>query len=461
MTDAPSVPVDALDTAAHTPPQPEAWVTDGEGVTRREVGPGQRASNEQPLGGTLKERVEDFLVDEIPSYDPVGDGEHLYLGVQKSDMPHGEMMAVLARHFKVDESAIGFAGMKDRVAVTRQSVSIHLPGRTAELTGAFAPLEHGRMQILWSKRHLNKLRRGHLKGNRFSIRVRGVDPLGVRQVYRSMQALERVGVPAYFGDQRFGYRRNNHLCGLSVVLAQPKMLLDELLGSKGTPFPPRQLKMRRLYEEGKFTEALEGWGRNDRSERIALQALARGRDAAGAVRALPEYMKSFWVSALQSAIFNVQLDTRVREGSYAGHVEGDIMFKHDSGACFQASDAAATELDERLRLAEISPTGPLHGKGMLPPTSRAAAMEQDALSACGVTLEAMTAPCATEFTGARRPLRVFFSNWEVEGGVDEHGAFIRCVFDLPKGSFATVMMRELLGATVASIDGRAIDTEQS
>ncbi len=461
MTDAASSNLETTSELPQTVVPDAAWVTDGTPEEQRDAGPGRRASLEAPLGGTLKARVEDFLVDEIPSYDPVGEGEHLYLGVQKSDMPHGEMMAVIARHFKVDESVIGFAGMKDRVAITRQSISVHLPGRTAELNGAFPPLEHTRMQFLWAKRHLNKLRRGHLKGNRFSIRVRGVDPLGVRQVYRSMQSLEKLGVPAYFGEQRFGYRRNNHLCGLAVVTAQPKALLDELLGAKGSPFPPRQLPFRRLYDEGNFASALEGWGRNDRSERIALQALVRGRDTAGAVRALPDYMKSFWVSALQSAIFNVTLDARVRDGSYARCVAGDILFKHDSGACFLASDASLDEIVERMSAAEISPTGPLHGRGMLAPTARAAELEGEALAVWGATAEGMSAPCATEFTGARRPLRVFFSNWEVEGGVDLHGAFIRCAFDLPKGAFATVMMRELLGATVPSVEGRPIDSEQS
>lgn len=440
---------------------PAAWVSDGDVLTRREPSQGRRVSTDAALGGVLKVRPEDFLVDEIPSYDPVGDGEHLYLGVQKSDMPHGEMMAVLARHFKVDESVIGFAGMKDRVAITRQSVSIHMPGRTAELNGVFPPLEHGRMQFLWSKRHLNKLRRGHLKGNRFSIRVRDVDPLGVRQVYRSMQTLEKTGVPAYFGEQRFGYRRNNHLCGLALLQSQPQVLLDEMLGARGALFPPRQLSFRRLYDEGKFAEALPGWGRNDRAERIAMQALVRGRDAAGAVRALPEYIKSFWISALQSAIFNANLDARVTEGSYASLVEGDIMFKHDSGACFQASDATADEIASRLASAEISPTGPLHGAGMLQPTARVAQLEEAAVRAFDATLESVTAPNPIAYAGARRPLRVFFSNWEIEGGVDEHGAFIRCAFDLPKGAFATVMMRELLGAVVPSIDGRHIDTEQS
>lgn len=106
---------------------PADWITLGEPVVRPDPRPGPRASREAGLGGVLKERPEDFIVEEIPSYDPSGEGEHLYLGVQKTNMPHTEMLGVLCRHFGVDESAIGFAGMKDRVAVTQQSVSVHLP----------------------------------------------------------------------------------------------------------------------------------------------------------------------------------------------------------------------------------------------------------------------------------------------------------------------------------------------
>lgn len=448
---------DASTDESKAPDDPNSWVTDGPPCERRDPGPGRRASNDVALGGLLKVRPEDFLVDELPSYDPVGEGEHLYLGVQKRDMPHGEMIAVIARLFNIDESAIGFAGMKDRVAITRQAVSVHLPG----FKGDAPPLDHTRMQVLWAKRHVNKLRRGHLKGNRFSIRVRDVNPLSVRHVYKRMQAMEKTGVPAYFGEQRFGYRRNNQVCGLAILASQPQVLLDEMLGSRGAPFPARQLPFRRLYEEGKFAESLVGWGRNDRAEKIALQALSKGRDAHRAVRALPEYIKSFWISALQSAIFNANLDARVADGSYAQMIDGDIMFKHDSGACFRASDASADEIAARLISAEISPTGPLHGIGMLQPTGRALDIETLALTAVGTTHEAFLAKCPIEFSGVRRPLRVFFANWEVEGGVDEHGAFIRCAFDLPKGAFATVLMRELLGATVPSIDGQHADTESA
>ena len=156
-------------------------------------------ADEAGIGGVVKKRPGDFLVDEIPRYEPSGEGEHLFLGVQKSRMSHGEMIATLCRHFGVRGAAIGYAGMKDKMGVTRQVVSVHVLEDPPTLE-----VGHDRLRILWAKRHGNKLRRGHLVGNRFSIRVRDVDPAEAPRVLRMLGRLERLGVPNYFGPQRFG-----------------------------------------------------------------------------------------------------------------------------------------------------------------------------------------------------------------------------------------------------------------
>ena len=89
--------------------------------------PQRYLTTEPGLGGVIKQRPEDFLVEEAPLYEPCGEGEHLYLRVEKTGVSHHEMVSCLRRHFNVPDSAIGFAGMKDKVAVTGQTVSIHLP----------------------------------------------------------------------------------------------------------------------------------------------------------------------------------------------------------------------------------------------------------------------------------------------------------------------------------------------
>lgn len=425
---------------------PEGWITLGPDQPRIDPRPGARVAQDAGIGGVLKQRPEDFIVEEIPSYTPSGEGEHIYLGVQKTNMPHTEMLAVLGRHFHVDESAIGFAGMKDRVAVTHQTVSIHLP-----VDRPVGELRHERLALMWSKRHSNKLRRGHLRGNRFSIRIRDVDPMQVRSVKKRMEELAVRGIPDYFGDQRFGYRVNNQLLGLLHARGDAQATLDEMLGARGTPFPPHQLATRELYERGEFEASAASWGHNDQAERIALRALARGRDASGAVRAIPGHMKNFWLSALQGAIYNEVLNARVIDGSFAEILPGDVAVLAGKSSIFPISgDVDAEELaslQARCVALDLSPTGPIHGPKMIQPQGRPLTMEQAALARVGAELSMFTPPIL-EGDGARRPLRITMTDWAVDAGVDENGGYIRMQFDLPKGAFATVLCREIMGVSV-------------
>ncbi len=422
---------------------PENWVTLAPPHQRVDPRPGPRASTVPGIGGRLKERPEDFIVEELPAYDPVGEGEHIYLGVQKTNMPHTEMLAVICRHFHVEENAIGFAGMKDRVAVTQQAVSVHMP-----VDRPVGELKHDRLGVLWAKRHTNKLRRGHLKGNRFSIRIRGVDPMQVRTVKRRMEELGTTGIPDYFGDQRFGYRANNHVVGAHFARGEWQQLLDEMLGAHGAPFPPHQMEVREAYERGDFAAAHDMWGRNDQAERIALRALAKGRDAAGAVRAVPAHTRSFWMSALQGAVYNAALGARVSGGTFGEILPGDVAILAGTNSQFAVpADVAADELATlRARCAahDISPTGPIFGPELVAASGAPREIEQRALACFGAN-ESMFAPPALDSTGARRPYRIVMRDWSVDAGVDEHGGYIRLAFDLPKGAFATVLCREIMG----------------
>lgn len=399
------------------------------------------AGSASGVGGRLKDRSEDFLVDEQPLYEPSGEGEHLYLGVQKRDMPHSEMIEVLARHYGVAEAAIGFAGMKDRIAVTRQAVSIHLPGKAAPAEGP----SHERLAVLWQARHGNKLRRGHLAGNRFSIRIRGIDPTKAPAVWAALRELERRGVPDYFGAQRFGYRRNTHRLGRHLVAEEWEPLLAELVGTR-SPYPDHQRQQRELFDSGRFGESLPLWGRHDRAERVALMRLAEGMSPRQAVLAIAPHTRAFWVNALQSAIFNRVLDARIGEGLFGSVVVGDVAMRHDSGGQFLVTRELAEggSLAARADAFEISATGPMPGPGMVEAAGDVLERERAAARDLGVDPAVLHAsPHRAE--GTRRPFRVVVRNVELDSGIDEHGQFIRVAFDLPKGAYATVLLREILG----------------
>jgi len=405
--------------------------------------PARRLLDEPEIAGRIKARPEDFLVDEIPLYEASGEGEHLYLRVRKIGMAHGEMMSLLAMHYGVSLGAIGFAGMKDRTGVTHQTVSVHLPGVEAP-----PPPAHDRLEVLWQARHGNKLRRGHLRGNRFSIRLREIDPLKAPALWRRMQRLVASGVPDYFGPQRFGYRRNNHRLGQLFVHGRHDEVLAELLGSHGSPFPEHQRPHRELFDAGRYAESLPLWSRADVAERAALRVLAAGGDSRRAVRAVSREDRDFWISSLQSAIFNRVLDERLEHGSFASLDVGDVAFRHDNGSLFLVGEQDLVDdpergpISKRLSDFEISPSGPLPGPGLLPALGRTLEREMAAIDR--FEARPLLDPETRGPAGTRRPFRVRASNPAIEASQDEHGSFVRLAFDLPKGAYATVLLRELI-----------------
>jgi tRNA pseudouridine13 synthase len=398
------------------------------------------------LAGRIKLRDEDFIVDELPLYEPTGEGEHLYIRVQKKGLAHSELVERLRRHFNVKEEAIGAAGMKDRVAMTSQTISVHLPGRGGPPAEAATALEDPRIQIVWADWHTNKLRRGHLQGNRFSIRIRDLDPLQAPQVWRSLKELEKRGVPNHYGTQRFGYRRNTHRLGAMILRSDWDGLVAEMLGASGSWFPAHQRSQREAFDAGQFDEAMKGWGRRDVAERSMARAIAKGRSSADAVRTVSRHMRTFWVSALQSSIFNHLLEERLAASTVDQLQLGDVAFRHENRKSFLADAAMMAAEDQQARVDswEISPAGPIIGPGMPQTTGIVLDAERKAFAVADVEADDFSQG-ELDFRGTRRPYRVRITDLELDSGFDEHGTYVRAAFDLPRGSYATVVLREIIG----------------
>jgi tRNA pseudouridine13 synthase len=152
------------------------------------------------LRARLRVEADDFQVEEVLGFDPDGEGEHLLLSIEKVGANTEWVAQRLAAFVGVPRSAVSFAGLKDRHARTRQSFSLHLPGRADP---DFSTWVEAGVRVLGAVRHRRKLPRGALRGNRFGIRLRDVE--GDREgIERRLQALAREGFPNAFGDQRFG-----------------------------------------------------------------------------------------------------------------------------------------------------------------------------------------------------------------------------------------------------------------
>jgi tRNA pseudouridine13 synthase len=172
--------------------------------------------NAYPASGacaTLKRLNEDFIVAELPLQLPSGEGEHLWLDVEKNGANTAFVAQQLAQAAGVQERDVGYAGLKDRYAVTRQWFSIYLPkGETPNLT----PLQHPEFKVLHQSRHVKKLRPGDLQGNRFRIVLR--DVTGERDAMEAnLKAVASQGVPNYFGAQRFGHDGGNVTQGRAML----------------------------------------------------------------------------------------------------------------------------------------------------------------------------------------------------------------------------------------------------
>ncbi len=401
-----------------------------------------------PIGGRLKERPEDFLVEEIPLYPPAGHGEHIFLFIEKKSLTTLQLRDAVARHFRVDRRAVGHAGLKDKHAITRQVISVHAPGRSPE---SFASFQHDRASVLWVDLHTNRLGRGHLAGNRFSIKVRGVDPLSVRHAQAALSLLARHGAPNRIGEQRFGFLMNNHLVGRALILGDHRHALDLILSPK--PGAPRgTVDARNAYAEGDFRSAFELMPKVFKVERNALRALSNGAAPDRAIRAVDPTATGFFISSFQSAVFNQVLNDRLESGTLDRLQAGDVAFVMKNRSVFdvtaQELEHRGESLEQRLAGFELSPSGPMWGTTMARARGKIGELEAQSLAMTGVTPKDLELCEARDnppmIGGDRRPLRIPVIDPEVEGGIDEHGAYIRCAFELPRGSFATTVMDELM-----------------
>lgn len=157
------------------------------------------------LEADARTRPEDFVVDELPGFEPAGEGEHLLLTVRKRGMTTVHAARRIAQWAGIPDMGIGYAGLKDRHAVTTQRFTVHLPKRVAP---DLATLQDESLQVLDHAWHHRKLPRGALRGNRFQLHLRRVAG-GREAIDRRLEAIALGGLPNYFGEQRFGRDGDN------------------------------------------------------------------------------------------------------------------------------------------------------------------------------------------------------------------------------------------------------------
>ena len=275
-----------------------------------------RAAGAAVLDARIRTTPEDFFVEELAGFEPSGSGEHLLLTVEKRGMNTAFAAKRIAQWAGVGEMAIGYAGMKDRHAVTRQRFSVHLPKRVAPDLDALqdGAVAHDGLRVIDHHWHARKLPRGALAGNRFVLVLREVS--GEREAIEArLQAIAASGVPNYFGEQRFGREGDNVANALAMFAG------------------------RRMRRE----------------------------------------QRSVLLSAARSELFNRVLAARVAAGTWNQPLDGEVWLLDGSRSVF-GPEAFNDTLAERLAAFDIHPSGPLWGCGELRSRDAAAEVELAALA---------------------------------------------------------------------------------
>ena len=390
------------------------------------------------IGGVIKERPEDFFVEEIPLYECNGQGTHVYAEIEKRGIATLDALLKISKSLGISRRDIGYAGLKDARAVTRQWISIEHtdPDRLGQLNLSG-------IKVCRIKGHTNKLKMGHLAGNRFVIRIRNLAVPAEQAenlTRKTMAILARRGVPNYFGPQRFGSRCDNQLLGAAIINRNPEQFIDMFLG---LPDPVDQsiiYAARSLYEQDNFAKAYEAWPKHYHDQRRALRVLMKNpENKAHAFNVIDKNHKRFFVSAFQSDLFNQVVSARMPVIDKL--LSGDLAYKHDNGACFRVVDAGAEQ--HRCNTFEISPTGPLYGYRMIEASGLAGEVEKSVLDPTQLHREDFRRMSHYRAKGARRPLRFQPRNIEIFRGADVHGSYLQLEFILESGCYATTLIREI------------------
>lgn len=274
------------------------------------------ANGKPLLTGLLRQQPDDFFVEEILGFEPEGEGEHVFLWIEKRGLNTQQVAERLARLASVAIKKVSYSGMKDRHAVTRQWFSVHLPEK---LEPDWQQLTDPQVSLLRHDRHSRKLRRGAHKANRFIISLVELTAADMDSASNNLaeriESVRRQGFPNYFGEQRFGRQ------GMNLVKASQ-------------------------WFEGKLKPK--------------------------------RHLRGIYLSSARSSLFNRVLAKRVAHGSWCELLSGELLLLDGTNSVFQQSDD--DELVSRLKGGDIHPTGPLYGKaGKLSCDDEVASLESETL----------------------------------------------------------------------------------
>lgn len=337
----------------------------------------------------FKQSKDDFVVTEVPLYEFSKEGEHLILKIRKKDLATWDMLQILSDTIGVKTRDIGYAGLKDKNAMTVQYISIHRSFE--EKVDAF---NHPQIKVLEKTYHNNKIRVGHLKGNKFFIRLKRVQPMHKKKLEAALGQIATFGMPNYFGFQRFGIDGDNYKKGEALIAGTLKV---------------RDRKLRQMYINAYQSHLFNGW----LSKRIEMGKIVDNFKAKEVSERLGLSVDTIEQMQTQKHPFKI--------------LKGDVFNHYPYGKLFHIEDVE--EEAEKFFNHDRVPTGLLSGKKTKFAIDEALKFEEPFIK-------------ETKEDGARRFAWIFPS--DISSEYKEEKAWFELGFELPKGSYATELIGELI-----------------
>jgi tRNA pseudouridine13 synthase len=306
------------------------------------------------IGGQLRAEPDHFIVEEVGLYEADGEGQHLYVNLTKVGLTTKEVQAQLERLFSLERGSVGFAGMKDKIAKTTQTFSLSVGVQPAAFADEAAQRIEAALpvKVNWVRFHRNKLRTGHLLGNRFEITVSdlAITPDEAQQRSEAIAAqIRRRGLPNFFGIQRLGRNGSNVQQGLAALM-----------------------------------------GERSRGDK---------------------WLRRFLITSYQSYLCNRYLVKRLEIDAFDRLLAGDVAKKVATGGMFDVQDVEVEQ--PRYAAHEINFTAPIFGPRMWAAKDEAGQLEEATLASSPVTLAHFE---KARVEGTRRPGRLLVPDLTIVAG---------------------------------------------
>ena len=349
----------------------------------------QRYLNHTKIDVVFKQNKDDFVVTEIPLYEFSGEGEHLVLKIRKKDLATWDAIEILAKYLNCSSREFGYAGLKDKNALTVQSISVH-----RKYEEALKSFQNENLKILETTYHNNKIKVGHLKGNKFFIRLKRVGAIEKRKIEEALGSIVTYGIPNYFGFQRFGIEGDNYKKGKDIIDGKLK---------------EKRRNLKQMYINAYQSYLFNSW----LSKRIEISKL----------------IDAFEPKEIYQRL-NLPLDV-VKQMKKQKHpfklMTGDLLSHYPFGKIFTIENLE----EESLKFSERDrvPTGLLSGKRVKNSEGLAYEIEKEYEEKTGED-------------GARRFAWVLPE--DISSNYKEDKNWFEVQFFLPKGSYATEVIAEII-----------------